>query len=68
MIVFLHWGFDRVDICLGTSLRISVILEFPNRVRLAHLQTLDELGTTEQWLDGIPATKIAHFAGEARVG
>ena len=28
---------------------------------------MDALGPTEQWLDGIPPGKIAHFAGEARV-
>jgi uncharacterized protein DUF4158 len=33
------------------------------KLRLAHLQELDKLGPTEQWLDGIPAGKIAHFAG-----
>jgi hypothetical protein len=28
---------------------------------------LDGLGPTEEWLDGIPPAKIAHFAGEAAV-
>jgi hypothetical protein len=37
------------------------------RDRLAHLTGLDALGPTEQWLEGIPPGKIAHFAGEARV-
>ena len=37
------------------------------KARLAHLQVLDAIGPTEQWLDGIPAGKIAHFAGEARM-
>jgi hypothetical protein len=37
------------------------------KARLAHLQALDAIGPTEQWLDGIPAGKIAHFAGEARM-
>ncbi len=37
------------------------------KLRLAHLSELDSLGPTEKWLAGIPATKIAHFAGEARV-
>jgi hypothetical protein len=35
--------------------------------RLAHLASLDTLGPTEQWLDGVPPGKVAHFAGEARV-
>jgi hypothetical protein len=35
--------------------------------RLAHLQALDAIGPTEQWLDGVPPGKVAHFAGEARV-
>jgi TnpA family transposase len=35
--------------------------------RLAHLETLDSLGPTEVWLEGVPPGKIAHFAGEARV-
>jgi len=34
---------------------------------LVHLRRLDALGATEVWLAGIPATKIAHLAGEARV-
>jgi hypothetical protein len=35
--------------------------------RLVHLAALDAFGPTEQWLDGIPPGKVAHFAGEARV-
>ena len=53
--------FDR----LKTPAKAASLGKF--KLRLAHLQALDELGATEQWLDGIPATKIAHFAGEARV-
>ncbi|MEU6641705.1 Tn3 family transposase [Saccharomonospora sp. NPDC046836] len=51
--------FDR----LKTPAKAATLGKF--KLRLAHLQELD--GPTEQWLDGIPATKIAHFAGEARV-
>jgi hypothetical protein len=53
--------FDR----LKTPAKAASLGKF--KLRLAHLRALDELGGTEQWLDGIPATKIAHFAGEARV-
>ena len=53
--------FDR----LKSSAKAATLGKF--KLRLAHLQALDELGATERWLDGIPATKIAHFAGEARV-
>lgn len=53
--------FDR----LKTPAKAASLGKF--KLRLAHLQALDELGATERWLDGIPATKIAHFAGEARV-
>ncbi|MGH3755398.1 MAG: DUF4158 domain-containing protein [Pseudonocardiaceae bacterium] len=34
---------------------------------LEHLSTLDALGPTEKWLEGLAASKISHFAGEARV-
>ena len=34
---------------------------------VAHLRRLDELGETGTWLRGVPAAKIAHFAGEAAV-
>jgi hypothetical protein len=37
------------------------------RARLARLQVLDAIGPTEEWLAGVTAAKIAHFAGEARV-
>ncbi|MFC3453356.1 Tn3 family transposase [Amycolatopsis speibonae] len=37
------------------------------RARLARLQVLDAIGPTEDWLAGVTAAKIAHFAGEARV-
>ncbi|GAA3532850.1 Tn3 family transposase [Nonomuraea rosea] len=37
------------------------------KARLAFLQNLDALGSTEKWLEAIPPGKIAHFAGEARV-
>jgi hypothetical protein len=53
--------FDR----LKTPAKAASLGRF--KLRLAHLQALDALGPTERWLDGIPATKIAHFAGEARV-
>ncbi|GAB2451069.1 hypothetical protein GCM10027262_75360 [Nocardia tengchongensis] len=53
--------FDR----LKTPAKTATLGKF--KLRLAYLQALDELGVTEQWLDGIPATKIAHFAGDARV-
>jgi hypothetical protein len=35
--------------------------------RLAFLQDLDALGPTQEWLEGVPPGKIAHFSGEARV-
>ena len=35
--------------------------------RLLHLQGLDGLGPTEQWLADVPPAKIAHFSGQARV-
>jgi len=34
---------------------------------VVHLRWLDELGETSAWLQGVPAAKIAHFAGEAAV-
>ena len=37
------------------------------RARLLHLQGLDGLGPTEQWLADVPPAKIAHFSGQARV-
>ncbi|WP_235965573.1 DUF4158 domain-containing protein [Micromonospora rubida] len=30
-----------------------------------HLAWLDALGPTEEWLEGVPPAKVAHFAGEA---
>ena len=36
------------------------------KARLAYLGWLDGLGPTEQWLTGVSAQKIAHFAGQAR--
>jgi Domain of unknown function (DUF4158) len=36
------------------------------KARLAYLAWLDGLGPTEQWLAGVSAQKIAHFAGQAR--
>ncbi|WP_246266232.1 hypothetical protein [Pseudonocardia xinjiangensis] len=51
--------FDRLE----TPAKAASLGKF--KLRLAHLQALDELGATERWFDGIPATKIAHFAGEA---
>jgi hypothetical protein len=33
---------------------------------LGLLQWLDELGPTATWLEGVPPTKIAHFAGRLR--
>lgn len=35
--------------------------------RLALLADLDAIGATGAWLQGVPAGKVAHFAGEARV-
>ncbi|MEV0666239.1 hypothetical protein ACIBI3_19840 [Actinomadura luteofluorescens] len=35
--------------------------------RLALLADLDAIGPTGAWLQGVPAGKVAHFAGEARV-
>ncbi|MFE2872399.1 DUF4158 domain-containing protein [Embleya sp. NPDC059259] len=37
------------------------------KARLGYLQGLDALGPTDRWLAGVPAAKVAHFAGEARV-
>lgn len=54
-------GFDR----LKAPAKAASLGKF--KLRLAHLRELDALGPTEKWLEGIPATKIAHFAGEARV-
>lgn len=53
--------FDRMK----DSAQAATLGKFRNR--LAHLAGLDALGPTEQWLDGIPPGKVAHFAGEARV-
>lgn len=53
--------FDR----LKTPAPAPTLTKFKGR--LAHLQRLDALGRTERWLAGIPAVKIAHLAGEARV-
>ncbi|EHY87515.1 Tn3 family transposase [Saccharomonospora azurea] len=53
--------FDR----LKTPAQAATLGKF--KLRLAHLQEVDALGPTERWLDGIPSTKLAHFAGEARV-
>jgi hypothetical protein len=36
------------------------------KARLAYWGWLDGLGPTEQWLTGVSAQKIAHFAGQAR--
>ncbi|MEU9872821.1 hypothetical protein AB0C87_33825 [Actinomadura sp. NPDC048021] len=35
--------------------------------RLALVADLDAIGPTGVWLEGVPAGKVAHFAGEARV-
>ncbi|MDR7304480.1 Tn3 family transposase [Haloactinomyces albus] len=53
--------FDR----LKDSAQAATLGKF--KQRLAYLAWLDGLGPTEQWLEGIPPGKIAHFAGEARV-
>ncbi len=37
------------------------------RAHTTHLQALDAIGDTEQWIAGVSPTKIAHFAAEARV-
>lgn len=50
---------------LKTPAKAATLTKF--KLRLAHLQYLDALGETQRWLAGIPAAKIAHFAGEARV-
>jgi len=52
--------FDR----LKTPAQSATLGKF--KARLAHLQTLDAIGPTEVWLDGVPPGKVAHFAGEAR--
>ena len=53
--------FDRIK----TAAQAPTLGKF--KQRLAHLQTLDAIGPTERWLEGVPPGKIAHFAGEARV-
>jgi hypothetical protein len=53
--------FDRMK----DSAQAATLGKFKDR--LAHLTGLDALGPTEEWLDGIPPGKIAHFDGEARV-
>lgn len=53
--------FDR----LKDSARAATLGKFKDR--LAHLASLEPLDPTEQWLDGVPPGKVAHFAGEARV-
>src|ERR1700742_4581651 len=54
-------GFDRLkDVAKSASLG-----KF--RLRLDLLADIDALGPTEEWLDGVPPGKVAHFAGEARV-
>ena len=53
--------FDRVkDVAKAASLG-----RFKERLDL--LESIDAIGPTEVWLDGVPPGKIAHFAGEARV-
>ncbi|MGP3961036.1 DUF4158 domain-containing protein [Nonomuraea sp. 3N208] len=37
------------------------------KTRLKFLRHLDALGPTEDWLEGVPPGKVAHFAGEAKV-
>jgi hypothetical protein len=37
------------------------------KLRLELLAGIDAIGPTEEWLEGVPPGKIAHFAGEARV-
>ncbi|WP_165781363.1 hypothetical protein [Streptosporangium minutum] len=37
------------------------------KTRLEFLCELDALGPTEQWLEGVPSGKVAHFTGEAKV-
>ncbi len=53
--------FDRLkDVAKAASLG-----KFTQRLEL--LASIDALGPTEAWLEGIPPGKIVHFAGEARV-
>ncbi|MFI7708425.1 DUF4158 domain-containing protein [Nonomuraea sp. NPDC049480] len=37
------------------------------KTRLKFLRHLDAMGPTEDWLEGVPPGKVAHFAGEAKV-
>ncbi|WP_206061841.1 DUF4158 domain-containing protein [Nonomuraea basaltis] len=37
------------------------------KTRLKFLRHFDALGPTEDWLEGVPPGKVAHFAGEAKV-
>jgi hypothetical protein len=53
--------FDRIK----TPAKAPTLGKF--KQRLAHLRELDTLGPTEAWLHGVPPSKIAHFAGEAKM-
>ncbi|WP_246238311.1 DUF4158 domain-containing protein, partial [Acrocarpospora corrugata] len=53
--------FDRIK----TPAQAPTLSKF--KERLAHLQALDAIGSSERWLAGVPPGKVAHFAGEARV-
>ena len=53
-------GVDR----LKAPAKAATLSKF--KTRLDHLAWLDGLGPTGQWLAGVPAQKIAHFAGQAR--
>lgn len=37
------------------------------RAWVRHLAGLQTIGPTSSWLEGVPPSKIAHFAGEARL-
>jgi uncharacterized protein DUF4158 len=53
--------FDRIK----TPAKAPTLGKF--KQRLAHLRELDTLGPTQAWLHGVPPSKIAHFAGEAKM-
>jgi TnpA family transposase len=54
-------AFDRIK----TPAKAPTLGKFKDR--LTYLRELDALGPTEQWLQGLPPGKIAHFAGEAKM-
>jgi TnpA family transposase len=54
-------GYDR----LKRTAPAATLSKFREHLEL--LAWLDALGGTDEWLAGVPAAKISHFAGEARV-